>query len=235
MAKAGSDKRATKEDETRTTAKASAAKKPAAKKPAAAKPAPTKRKTKPVEPDSSVSAVEEAKVEPSEVAAPEPEPVQPPEPVVSTPRPESGMDDSLLPANRGKVAVFGGPKDRSIKPDDKVALPIGRHFTCERVRSLDARSFYCSMRWNYRINHMTPEEGKRWWANKKLLVINSANGKRAVVRAVDYGPHEKTGLDIGLSPGAAEALEAAVGDEVEIFFAEQKSSLGPVKEIEAKE
>ncbi len=170
-------------------------------------------------------------VEPEPVeAAPAPTPEAKPAPV-ETAMPEARaaaeLDNAVLPASRGKVAIFGGPKDRSIKPDDKVALPIGRHFTYDRVRSLDSRSYYCAMRWNYRFSHMTPEEAKRWWANKKLLVTNAANGHSVIVRAVDYGPHEKTGLDIGLSPGAAVALGVEVGDEVEIVFADQRSPLGP--------
>jgi hypothetical protein len=85
------------------------------------------------------------------------------------------------------------------------------------------------MRWDYHLLHKSPEEGKRWWANKKLLVTNSRTGKAVVVRAVDYGPHENTGLDIGISPGAAEALGVEVGDEVDIAFADQKAPQGPVE------
>ncbi len=143
----------------------------------------------------------------------------PPAPVV-TEQPE-------LPTTRGKVGVFGGPKDRGIKPDDKLALPTGPHGVYERVRSLNPKSFYCAMRWNYHVHHLTPEEVKRWWANKKLLVTNAKSGNAVVVRAVDYGPHENTGLDISVSPGAAEALGVEVGDEVEIAFADPKAPLGP--------
>ncbi len=131
-----------------------------------------------------------------------------------------------LPTTQGKVGVFGGPKDRGIKPDDKLALPTGPHGVYERVRSLNPKSFYCAMRWNYHVQHMTPEEVRRWWANKKLTVTNSKTGKSVVTRAVDYGPHENTGLDISISPGAAEALGVEVGDEVEIALADAKSQLG---------
>jgi hypothetical protein len=82
------------------------------------------------------------------------------------------------------------------------------------------------MRGNYHVQHMTPEEVKRWWANKKLLVTNAKNGNAVVVRAADYGPHESTGLDIGISPGAAEALVVEAGDEVEIALADAKLPLG---------
>lgn len=137
------------------------------------------------------------------------------------------VDQELqLPTTQGKIGIFGGPKDRGIKPDDKLALPTGPHSVYERVRSLNPKSFYCSMRWNYHVEHLTPEEVKRSWGNKKLLVTNSKNGNAVVVRAVDYGPHENTGLDIGLSPGAADALGVEVGDEVSIALADPKLALG---------
>src|SRR5882672_10804297 len=63
-----------------------------------------------------------------------------------------------LPATHGKLGVFGGPKDRGIKPDDKLALPTGPHGVYERIRSLNPKSFYCAMRWNYHVEHLTPEE-----------------------------------------------------------------------------
>ena len=33
------------------------------------------------------------------------------------------LENAHLPATHGKVGVFGGPKDRGVKPDDKLALP----------------------------------------------------------------------------------------------------------------
>jgi hypothetical protein len=138
-------------------------------------------------------------------------------------------EDPQLPATHGKVGVFGGPKDRGIKPEDKLGLPTGRFFVYERVHSLNPKSFYCAMRWDYHLLHKSPEEGKRWWANKKLLITNSKTGSSIVARAVDYGPHESTGLDISVSPGAAEALGVEVGDEVDIAFADQKAPLGVVE------
>jgi hypothetical protein len=139
------------------------------------------------------------------------------------------LDASLLPAPRGKLGVFGGPKDRGIKPDDKLALPTGKHFTFERVHSLNPKSFYCAMRWDYHVLGKSNEEGKRWWANKKILVTNPTKGVSVVVRAVDYGPPESTGLAISVSPGAAEALGVAVGDEVEIAFADPRLPSGVVQ------
>jgi hypothetical protein len=151
-----------------------------------------------------------------------------PEVAASAPQPPTVDREPQLPAKHGKTGVFGGPKDRGIKPDDKLALPTGPHSVYERIRSLNPKSFYCAMRWNYHVEHMTPEEVKRWWANKKLLITNPKSGAAVIVRAVDYGPHENTGLDISVSPGAASALEIEVGDEVDIEFADPKSQLGRV-------
>jgi len=176
------------------------------------------------------SATKTTSTETKKIASSEPEsPVQPnAAAAASTPQPPVVDQEPRLPAPHGKLGVFGGPKDRGIKPDDKLALPTGPHGVYERIRSLNPKSFYCSMRWNYHVEHLTPEEVKRWWANKKLLVTNPKKGGAVVVRAVDYGPHEKTGLDISISPGAAEALGVEVGDEVDIALANPRSPLGPV-------
>src|SRR4051794_36137214 len=71
------------------------------------------------------------------------------EPASSTPTAQSVPDNVQLPATRGKVSIFGGPKDRGFKPDDKLGLPTGPHFAYERIRTLNPKSFYCSMRWDY--------------------------------------------------------------------------------------
>jgi hypothetical protein len=138
------------------------------------------------------------------------------------------LDGVKLPAPGGKVGVFGGPRDRSLKPDDKLGLPTGRHYQFEQFRTLNPKSYYCAMRWEYRQKHMSAEEGKRWWANKKLAVTNPANNKTVVVRAVDYGPHESTGLAISVSPAAAEAIGVEPGQEVVVTFADEKAQLGPL-------
>lgn len=138
------------------------------------------------------------------------------------------LDGISLPAASGKAGLLGGPKDRGVKPDDKLALPTGKHFTFERVRSLNPKSFYCAMRWDYKLPNQSPEEAKRWWANKKIEVTNPANGNKVIVRAVDYGPHENTGFVISLSPIALEALGIEIGGDVEIVFADQKAPTGVV-------
>ncbi len=170
--------------------------------------------------EESASAATEATVDQVETKVKE---AKPSAPEIST------YEGVPLPAVSGKAGVLGGARDRGGKPEDKLALPVGKHFTYERVRSLNPKSFYCAMRWDYKILNKSPEEAKRWWANKKLVVTNPANGNRVVVRAVDFGPHENTGLTISLSPGALEALGLELGDEVEIDFADQKAPTGVIE------
>jgi hypothetical protein len=167
--------------------------------------------------------------EQSEAAAAPETPLPPTEPKPEyEPIGPNALDGFELPSVYGKAGVFGGPKDHSAKADDKLALPTGLHFQYERYRSLNPKSFYCAMRWDYRQQHKSTEEGKRWWANKKLLVANPSNGKSVVVRAMDYGPHESTGFAIAVSPGAAEALGINPGDEVLVAFADPKAPTGAV-------
>ena len=195
-----------------------------ADKPAAAKKPAAKRATKAAAKSAAADETKQSAAQGTEKAATSAEPA------VEAAAGQSELEGAQLPATQGKAGLLGGPKDRGIKPDDKLALPTGPHFAYERVRSLNPKSFYCAMRWEYRFEHKSPEEGKRWWANKKLLVTNPKSGVAVVVRAVDYGPHENTGLSISLSPGAAEALGIEVGDEVSIAFADQKAPLGSVSD-----
>ena len=208
-------------------------------KPMAAKPAPpaTTRgeaapapsATQPLKAPPAVSDRPPAKaaVTPAPQARPQaPAPARPAPP--PPPKPVEPQETPQLPVTSGKVSIFGGPRDRGLKPDDKLALPTGLHFIYERVRTLNPDSFYCSMRWEYHVRHMTPEEVKRFWANKKLVITNPKSNVSVIARAVDWGPHQNTGLDIGLSPGAARALGVEAGDEVQIVLGDPKSPLGVV-------
>lgn len=207
-------------DDPRTGSKKGSTKKAGASKRASSKRGAAKSESTATKKASATRSTAKKKI--AEVVVEQPAPPQPP--------PESELDNVKLPTTRGKAVIFGGPKDRGIKPDDKLSLPTGPHFVYERVRSLSPKGFYCAMRFDLRIEHKSPEEGKRWWANKKILVKNPANGNAVIVRAVDIGPHENTGHDIGLSPGAAQALGIEPGAEVEMVFADQKAPTGPVSE-----
>jgi hypothetical protein len=114
----------------------------------------------------------------------------------------------------GKCSTFGGPLDTGVSPteglalieEEDLALWWYRHLflreqprgTAGLARRLDPDAYYCAMRWNYA---KTPRKTLR-----RSVVRVSANGVTIFVRPVDWGPHERTGRTIDLSPGAAAAL-----------------------------
>jgi hypothetical protein len=109
----------------------------------------------------------------------------------------------------GKMSTFGGPKDTGVRPDEGLALypngpdpftPIGIFLPNSKglARELDPRSFYCACRWDYKI---TPKMILR-----DSIVIIEANGKCCPAFPTDWGPHERTGREIDLSPGVASYL-----------------------------
>ena len=87
---------------------------------------------------------------------------------------------------KGKVSWFGGPTDDGMGPDATVAL------TGELAQELSEDDYYVAMRWDYRTQ-------KKFWVNRHLLVINPANGRAVIVRAIDWGPHISTGRVLDLS------------------------------------
>lgn len=220
-------------EESKSAKSASAKSAPVPAKEAPAKAAKPEQEPKPEpepEPKPAVSEEPVPEAPTAETESPKPEPSKPvglPAAVASLATSFEGVE---LPATQGTFTVFGGPRDHSFKKDDKLGLPTGAHFQYEPVRNLNPKSFYCAMRWEYQQNHMSTEEGKRWWANRRLVVASAATGKAVVVKAVDSGPHEKSGFAIAISPGAAEALGVEPGQEVEVRFAEAGSLLGPVNE-----
>jgi hypothetical protein len=129
---------------------------------------------------------------------------------------------------RGKVSHFGGPNDTSLGSTETGAI------TGERLRSLntplnpsgnDLRSrpedfYYVAMRFDY------TQRGKSAWRDVKLLVVNPANGKRVVVRPVDWGPNIRTGRILDVSPQAISDLGATTDDDLLVSFAHGDTPLG---------
>lgn len=137
----------------------------------------------------------------------------------------------VLPANSGKISWFGGPQggaygnmgltgESGITPNDP---------------------WYCAMRFPYsgyvngRVTSMgTPAEvaaAMAWWKNRKILVVNSANQKAVVVRAADWGPGGVASADarvIDVSKQCLSALGATTDTVVQILFAADNATLGPV-------
>lgn len=112
---------------------------------------------------------------------------------------------------RGKVSWFGGKKDDSVSLDEMGAL------TGEILRSLQSNDYYCSMRWSYSPN------GKSFWANRRLLVINPINQKAIIARAIDWGPNTSTDRILGLSPQALKDLDVETDYDLLCSFAKPDS------------
>lgn len=76
------------------------------------------------------------------------------------------------------------------------------------ARRLNPKAYYLAMRWDYE-------------ATPKAILRNSyakvtANGRTVWCRCIDWGPHERTGRVVDLSPGAADALGVQTDDVVTV-------------------
>lgn len=87
--------------------------------------------------------------------------------------------------------------------------------------------YYCAMRWDYGPR---TEQGMKFFANRKLIVIAPGQVTRAVVvRAVEWGPPITNDGGIALSPSALSALGVSAGTTVGIAFeASDSEPTGPV-------
>ena len=129
---------------------------------------------------------------------------------------------------RGPVSQFGGPNDTGVSATETGAV------TGERLRLMNSplnasdatiatrpEDFYfIAMRWDY-----TPH-GRSFWVNARILVVNPANGRRVVLRPVDWGPHTNTGRVLDISPEAISDLGADTDENLLVSFAAAGSALG---------
>ena len=135
-----------------------------------------------------------------------------------------------LPFVRGKVSWFGGPNDRSISPSGTGAI------TGEKVRLLNdpvnpsaavlaerpADYYWIAMRWSYSPN------GRDFWRNARFILKNPHTGDSVVARAVDWGPHTRTGRTVDLSPQVMSDLGLVTDQNVLVAFAAPGTPLGPM-------
>ncbi|MGF1497193.1 MAG: hypothetical protein ACFB8W_10270 [Elainellaceae cyanobacterium] len=119
---------------------------------------------------------------------------------------------------RGSVSWFGGANDPSVSDGATAAL------TCERLRDLNgAEDYFCAMRWGFEPN------GRQFWSNKRILIVNPVNRKAVVARAVDWGPPSRTGRILNVSRNTLVALEAATDDDLLVALAKSDNqAIGPV-------
>lgn len=122
---------------------------------------------------------------------------------------------------KGKVSWFGGKDDDGVTQDETGSL------TGEPLRKLGEPPFddkkhkyYCAMRFSFTPN------GKNFWANQKILVINPINQRAIVVRAIDWGPNTSTKRVIDLSKQALDELGAETDDDLLCAFANNSQDFG---------
>lgn len=143
-----------------------------------------------------------------------------------------------LPNTSGRISWFGGQGGGAYNSFALTGEPGGNPGPATGVwRGRNpGDEFFCAMRWPYVTENRRPIAGinssdaQRWWANKKILVVNPRNNRAVVVRAADWGPNIKTGRVIDVSKYAFDALGAKTDDNVEIAFADQNAPLGLVAE-----
>ncbi len=85
-----------------------------------------------------------------------------------------------------------------------------------------------ALRWNYSPN------GRTFWRNARFILRNPRTGTKVVVRAVDWGPHTRTGRILDLSPQAIRDLGLSTDDEAQIAFAPPGTALGVVLSHEGR-
>lgn len=139
------------------------------------------------------------------------------------------LDDMELV--RGKISWFGGPQDFGVGPNETCAISgeVARRLNSPMNASretIDSRPddfYYAAMRFDYAPN------GRAFWADARLLVVNPDTQVAVVVRPADWGPNTSTRRIIDLSPQTLEDLGLDTNDEVLVSFALPDSPLGPVQ------
>ena len=131
---------------------------------------------------------------------------------------------------RGRVSHFGGPNDTGVSSTETGSV------TGERLRSLNAPLnasastiasrpddfYFIAMRWDY-----TPH-GVSFWRGARILVVNPANGKKVVLRPVDWGPNTSTRRILDISPQAIKDLGAETDANLLVAFAAVGAAVGVV-------
>ncbi len=135
---------------------------------------------------------------------------------------------------RGKISTFGGPEDLGISPSEGLALfeaedlgaPIAEGLflqsqpsgTTGLGRRLDPNAMYVACRWDYQ---QTSRSSLR---NRTVKITNISGSKSVEARPADWGPSERTGRSIDLSPAAASALGLDTDDEAIVYLTQQEAT-----------
>jgi len=136
------------------------------------------------------------------------------------------MSRALIYLGSGKCSVFGGPSDAGVaegeglalfEESDRnalissgIALPARPTPRAGLARSLNPAAFYCASRWNY--SAISRDELRRG------TVLFLRGRTLCEARAVDWGPHARTGRIFDLSPGLAQALNVETDETASAWF-----------------
>lgn len=138
---------------------------------------------------------------------------------------EGNRATGVLPAAEGRAGAFGGVDGFFISVSDLTGEPFVSF----------ADEWYCAMRFPYRLSpeqgfiDLEPEEveeARRWWANRKLVIVSSRTNRAIVVRAAAWGPEPSTGHVVGISRLALATLGIVENESVRIGFASGNPPLG---------
>lgn len=144
-----------------------------------------------------------------------------------------GPATGTLPAHRGSVGV--------LFTSDSFSLTFPERGGPGSIGSFTGPTdpWYLQMRWPYykdteerdtpQSRYLSQAEisaAKRWWKNRRILVVNPNNNKGVVLRAVEWGP-SKSDLSASLSTEAMSALGLKGGQVAEFRFAQDGAPLGP--------
>lgn len=128
---------------------------------------------------------------------------------------------------QGRMSTFGGPDDDGMTKTEDLALvekqsqaddyPADFFLSASAARAtgwgrrLNPEKFYIACRWDYSL---TP---KAFLRTAQVTVQDPTNGRSALARVVDWGPHERTDRIADISPGLARFLEIDTDDIVNVI------------------
>lgn len=154
----------------------------------------------------------------------------------------NGPGTGTLPATRGRTGVISTNQLFELT-DPERSGPGG---VGSETGPVD--EWFVQMRWPYRedtaltplssekiLSSIVMTGAKKWWKNRKILVVNPTNNRAVVLRAVDWGPSPTTGNVADISPAAMASLggKAVKGRAVlplEFRFASDTAQIGPQPE-----
>jgi N-acetylmuramoyl-L-alanine amidase len=138
----------------------------------------------------------------------------------------------ILFAVEGKMSVFGGPKDKGMKPNEGLSLFASEQDMINHGLGefLLTRKEAHASGLGRRLNPDMPYLACRWWEtglsreflkNTWAYVENAKTGVGARARPVDSGPAEWTNRVADMSPGLAKHLKLKTDDVCRVTIAEE--------------